>query len=293
MARSVLPGLMTMQLGSLPDSVGRYARVQARYGALLAARAHHAGEPGVPVSLRWSLNPVIGFPRAPFEVWRRTRKEEPTKAVLGAIARAAPATLALPNEAIELRFNAAPGPSGMIVEALSRDGKVLPGQRHVIASSQSYRFRAAGIAGIRLRGTGSISGIGAIVQREWANLPDWDRIEVVGFPFEPGELPTAAYDPAKQGWEAPALDGVDAALLRLGIAELLQLDPPAPSGLSAPSWPFPDPKTFLDVLRKQPLADVAECLLASDDTGFIRTIIHGKGVQDFEFRAGVMPPPGT
>ena len=114
----------------------RYARVQARYGALLAARAHHAGEPGVPVSLRWSLNPVIGFPRAPFEVWRRTRKEEPTKAVLGAIARAAPATLALPNEAIELRFNAAPGPNGMIVEALSRDGKVLPGQRHVIASSQ-------------------------------------------------------------------------------------------------------------------------------------------------------------
>ena len=37
---------------------------------------------------------------------------------------------------------------------------------------------------------------------------------------------------------------------------------------------------------------VAE-MLASDDTGFIRTIIHGKGVQDFEFRAGVMPPPGT
>jgi NAD(P)-dependent dehydrogenase (short-subunit alcohol dehydrogenase family) len=37
---------------------------------------------------------------------------------------------------------------------------------------------------------------------------------------------------------------------------------------------------------------VAE-MLASDDTGFVRTIIHGKGVQDFEFRAGVMPPPGT
>ena len=37
---------------------------------------------------------------------------------------------------------------------------------------------------------------------------------------------------------------------------------------------------------------VAE-MLASDDTGFVRTIIHGKGVQDFEFRSGVMPPPGT
>jgi NAD(P)-dependent dehydrogenase (short-subunit alcohol dehydrogenase family) len=37
---------------------------------------------------------------------------------------------------------------------------------------------------------------------------------------------------------------------------------------------------------------VAE-MLASENTGFVRTIIHGKGVQDFEFRAGVMPPPGT
>jgi NAD(P)-dependent dehydrogenase (short-subunit alcohol dehydrogenase family) len=37
---------------------------------------------------------------------------------------------------------------------------------------------------------------------------------------------------------------------------------------------------------------VAE-MLVSEDTGFVRTIMHGKGVQDFEFRAGVMPPPGT
>jgi NAD(P)-dependent dehydrogenase (short-subunit alcohol dehydrogenase family) len=34
-------------------------------------------------------------------------------------------------------------------------------------------------------------------------------------------------------------------------------------------------------------------MLASDDTGFIRTIAFGKGVQDFQFRSGVMPPPGT
>ncbi len=266
MPRSVLPGLMTMQLGSLPGSVGKYALVQQRFGAMLAARAQRAGEPGIPVSLRWSLNPVVGFPRSPFEVWRRVRHEEPTEPVLGVNRRTAPATLALPNEVIELRFDAAPGPNGMTIEALSRDGRVLPGQRHVIVSQQSCRFRAAGIAGVRLRGTGSISGIGAIVQSEWANLPDWIRIEVVGFPFEPGELPTAVYDPAKQGWEAPTHGGVAAALLRLGVAELLQLDPPTPSGLPVPSWPFPDPKIFLDVLRKGPLAHVAACLLSSDDT---------------------------
>jgi len=34
-------------------------------------------------------------------------------------------------------------------------------------------------------------------------------------------------------------------------------------------------------------------MLASDDAGLVRTIVKGRGVQDFEFRSGVMPPPGT
>lgn len=43
-------------------------------------------------------------------------------------------------------------------------------------------------------------------------------------------------------------------------------------------------------------AEVAEAvadMLASEETGLVRTIIKGKGVQDFEFRSGVMPAPGT
>jgi NAD(P)-dependent dehydrogenase (short-subunit alcohol dehydrogenase family) len=32
-------------------------------------------------------------------------------------------------------------------------------------------------------------------------------------------------------------------------------------------------------------------MLASEETGLVRTIVKGKGVQDFEFRRGVMPPP--
>ena len=46
-------------------------------------------------------------------------------------------------------------------------------------------------------------------------------------------------------------------------------------------------------LEPREVAEAVAEMLASEDTGFIRTIIHGKGVQDFEFRAGVMPPPGT
>jgi NAD(P)-dependent dehydrogenase (short-subunit alcohol dehydrogenase family) len=39
-------------------------------------------------------------------------------------------------------------------------------------------------------------------------------------------------------------------------------------------------------------AAVAE-MLAADATGLVRTIAYGKGARDFEFREGVMPPPGT
>lgn len=272
MPRLVVPDLMVLRLGSLPDAVGRWAQVEQQFGALLRGRSHDTREPGDPVSLRWALNPVLGFPRSPFEVWRRTRKEEPADAILGAAAApVAPATVALPSEVIELRFDASPGPGGLTVEALSRSGKVLPAQRLQFTTAQSGRFRAPGIAALRLGGAGSIGGIRAIVQADWANLPDWVRIEVVGLPFDTGELPIAAYDPAKQGWDAPALTGPEAARVRLGVAQLLQLDPPSPGGgLVAPPWPFPDPARFLDVLRKSPLADIADCLTNSDDTDPLR-----------------------
>ena len=43
-------------------------------------------------------------------------------------------------------------------------------------------------------------------------------------------------------------------------------------------------------------AEVAEAvaeMLAAPETGLVRTIIKGKGAEDFAFRSGVMPPPGT
>lgn len=270
MSRLVVPELLVLRLGALSDAfrAGRVGQVGQKFGPQLRKRAHDTREPGDPVSLRWVANPMLGFPRAPFEVWRRSRKEEPTNPLLGAAAPVAPATVPLPNEVIEIRFEAQPT-SGrtLTVEALSAAGKVLPGQLLSFTANQFGRFRAAGIAALRLSGQGTIATIGTLVQSDWANLPDWIRIEVVGFPFDPGQLPTAVYDPGKQGWEMPSLSGRDAARQRLGVAQILQLDPPAVGGgLVAPPWPFPDPATFLDVLRKGPLADIEQCLKVSDDT---------------------------
>lgn len=277
MPRIVNPDYLVLQLASLDDAfaAGRVKQVEAKLGPLLRRRKFDTREPGVPVSLRWALSPDLGFPRAPFEVWRRVRKEQPTAAVLGTgAAPQAPNRVTLSTEVIEIRFDARPVPGrSLTVEALALNGDTLPGQRLTFTSDQPGRFRGAGIARLQLSGAGRILNVAGLSQTDWANLPDWVRIEVVGFPFEPGTLPASSYDTsAAQGWEAASSQAPEAARIRLTMAQLLQLDPPpvGAGGLVPPPWPFPDPGTFLDVLGKGPGADIADCLVASDDTDPLR-----------------------
>ena len=94
MPRVVVPGFFVLRLGTLVEAhaAGRVADVYAKLGPLLQKRKHKTGEPGVPVSLRWLTNPILGFPRQPFEVWWRARKEEPSSAILGGASPVAPTT---------------------------------------------------------------------------------------------------------------------------------------------------------------------------------------------------------
>jgi len=249
------------------------------------------------VSLRWALNPAIGFPRSPFRVWRRARKEDPTTPVAGSSPRSAPATVSLSSQVIEIRFHAAPQPGRtLIVEALADNGNVLPGQRLSFAAPGDGRFRAAGISALRLLGDGQVSSVAGLPQNAYANLPDWTLIDVVGFPFAKGEIAAPEYDPIPQGRAAPSLDGIDAALFRLSAGQLLQRDPPAPGGgLVTPAWPFPDPATFLDVLRKAPLADIADCLLTSvdGDPSRIQALHQPTRTLDGIHQPGISTPTST
>ncbi len=224
------------------------------------------------VSLRWALNPAIGFPRAPFKVWRRARKEDPTTSVAGTAPRVAPSTVALSSQVIEVRFHAEPTPGRtLIVEALASNGKVLPGQHLNFTANGDGRFRAAGIGALRLRGQGTVTQIGGLPQTEYANKADWTLIDVVGFPYQKSEIGSPDYEPGPQGRAAPSLDGVDAALFRLRGGQLLQRDPSPPGGaLATPNWPFPDPERFLELLRTEPLADVTDCLVTSRDDDPLR-----------------------
>lgn len=242
-------------------------RLTAAMTATTAMTARAASDGRLAMSLRWALNPSIGFPRAPFKVWRRLRQEDPSTAVAGSAARQGPAVVDLSAQVLEVRFDAQPAPGRtFVVEALGFNGHVLPGQRLVFTSAGSGRFRAAGISALKLSSGGRVTGILGLPQHDYVNLPGWTLIDVVGFPFAKGEIGPPDYDPVPQGRAAPSLDGVDAALLRLTAGQLAQLDAPAPGGgLATPVWPFPDPRIFLDVLRKGPLPTIADCLTSSKD----------------------------
>jgi hypothetical protein len=238
------------------------------YGVLRLATLPSPSRDQLVFSLRWALNPVIGFPRAPFRVWRRERKEEPTTPVAGAQPRTAPATVPLAVPVIEIRFHADPQGGSLLVEGLGANGNVLPDQRLVFTAAGDGRLRYPGMTALRLTGHGEISAIGGLGATDYANRPDWQLFEVVGFPYRKGEIATPDYDPVPQGRAnpAPSLDGVDAALARLQTGQLMQQPPPPPgAGLAQPTWKFPDPKIFLEVLRKIPLVDVTQCLRNSDD----------------------------
>jgi len=72
--------------------------------------------------------------------------------------------------------------------------------------------------------------IRGVVQLELVNAPDWDLIQLVGLPFQPGEIAAPDYDPEPQGWP-PALltDGREFARFRLLTGQIL----PAQSCIAA------------------------------------------------------------
>ena len=260
-------------LGEISDDahdVGTHDATHLMTAALAPAAANTAPAAArgqLAMSLRWAVNPSVGFPRAPFKVWRRLRQEEPSTPVAGTAPRTGPATVNLSAQVLEVRFDAEPAPGRtMVIEAVGFNGHVLPGQRLAFTSAGAGRFRAAGISALKLSAGGRIVNVLGLVQHDYVNLPGWTLVEVVGFPFAKGEIGPPSYDPVPQGRAAPSLDGVDAALRRLTAGQLLQLDPPAPGGgLANPGWPFPDPQKFLDVLRKGPLPTISDCLTTSRD----------------------------
>ena len=278
--RRVLPQLFLLFAGGLDEAhQGKGTQTALELLKVGQPGAKRPDIPGTPVALRWVTIPDIGFPRTRFEVWRRPRLEKPDKLLFdGAVVVAGSvAVQGWPaGEMYEVHVSATPDPGATLtVDALDVHGHAIPGQRIAFTAPGRGGFRSPGIAALRVAGSGSVGAPRGTNQNELANAPDWQRIQVVGLPFDSGEVAPPDYDPAPQGYEPPSLGGLDAARLRLAISQVLRIPLP-PTGVTdipTPAWQAPDPAAFLNQLRDSSPALVPliqKCLSVSVDTDSAR-----------------------
>jgi len=232
--------------------------------------------PSLPVFLRWSTKPDIGFPRQPFKVYQRSRQPFASeKLVLGRQTVNGRVTFNWGDqEMYEILFSAQPDPGERLtIQARDRRGRHIPGQRiELIAPSGGLcQFRAPGIASLLVIGKGAISDISGVHQLTYANASNWELAQVVGFPFYDHEARPPVYNRELQGLAPASLQAVEAARMRLEIARAFHLPITDSSGLGVPTpdWPAPHPDRYLEWLRelREPalLRLIHECLQSTDD----------------------------
>jgi hypothetical protein len=251
---TVWPYVFTLRAASLVEAYRR--------GILntTVATRNTTSKLGIPVSLRWLTMPELGFPRRPFNVYRRGRRSIPS----GIIRNLLPAPVTV-NGTVDLpfsvganglmylvSFNVTPAVNQLIeVGAYDLYGNVLPGLEYDTIYASTNVFACPGIAGLRVFGTGTINQIQAVNEDDYANLPDWQLVQVVGLPSKKGELSTAYDDTIPQGYEFALTDGFTAAEERLLVTNVFR-DTPPPTGdptFPLPAWPSPNVAGYLSNLR--------------------------------------------
>jgi hypothetical protein len=219
------------------------------------------GDLGIPVDLRWVTLPELGFPREPFRVWRRARVNIPAndiQTLVGAPtqidgASDLPFPAASAGTIYMAAFEAAPTTGGVLVIApYDLRGMTIPGLLFEATYAQASLFICPGMAGLRVVGEGTMSIVLGVDQQSYANLPDWEIIQVVGLPTQPADNLGAAYASGeKQGFDIAATTGVIAAEERMALSHFFQAAPPASSDptFPVPAWPKSNPTQYIKNLR--------------------------------------------
>jgi hypothetical protein len=267
---------------------------------------------GIPVALRWMTKPELGIPRRPFNVYRRARQNVPASMVRNLLSGpvAVDGTVELPfstatNGLIYIvQFTLAPAPNGFM-EVLAFDfyGNPMPGLEFDTSVAVTYLFACPGMAGLRVSGAGTVNQIIGVNEDDYANLPDWQRIQVVGLPAKKGELGAAYDDTVPQGFESALTNGFVAAEERLLTADLVRGVPPDTGDptFPLPPWPPPVPTGYLNQLRSTShlFPMIARCLKNSADSDpakmqslYIETV-NVDGIKQANLPGATPGQPGT
>ncbi len=276
--RFVWPYAFTLQVLELVEAFrSGQTNDLVKVASLLPQGAPTGSALGVPAALRWSTLPWLGIPRQPFAVYRRRRLPLPSTVVKQLTAAPVPvngsADIPVANgSGLAYLVSVAATPSsggGLGVTAYDLFGHPLPGQNWETNAATTRLLVGPGIAGLRVTGSGTVGPVTGVAEDDYANLPDWQLTQVVGLPTRQGELAPHYDSAASQGYVAPSLPGLEAAELRLTIAELLRGQPQASpdAQFPLPAWPPSSPTGYLQNLcgPGNMLALIGECLAASVD----------------------------
>ena len=277
MSRFVWPYLFTLRAGSLIAASKNQNLPAVRDKFFAGSNGNNA------VALRWSSTPLLGFPREPFQVYRRQRGTiENTALVIVQTSATAVGTQPL-NISVLAAGDAAyvvlaavnvAASSSVSVQAIDANGLPIPNQSVLMTKSGVVEFRCPGITAVSVAGSGSIGPIEVVGENAYANLPDWAQIQTVGLPLLNNEI-GASYKTLPQGFWSnplapPSLTGVNAAVARTLITAALEVAPP-PTGIAdfpLPAWAQPNPAAYVNNIRKAGniVGMIEHCLQNSIDT---------------------------
>lgn len=277
MSRLVWPYFFTLRAGNLIAS--------SKDQNLPVVRAEYfpTSNGNTAIALRWSCTPNLGFPREPFQVYRRLRGSLEnlayvtvldTSTAITAQAQTFPTT-SDDDLAYIVLVNTTIGSTGSItIQAIDAKGLPIPNQQLTQTADVPVEFRCPGIAAVSISGSGSVDYIQVIGETVYANLADWAQIQTVGLPLLDSEIGTS-YRTQPQGFwvdplTPPVLDGVDAAVDRTFVTAELELGPPPTGIVDFPlaAWVQPDPTAYISDTRAAGglVPMIERCLENSVDT---------------------------
>lgn len=262
---------------------GKMQVINSEFSKLEYMRKIKLADDALPMGLRWNMHPEFGFPRKPFNVYRR----KSTYAGFTPVSLLTN-TVALNNSLSDFNF---PTGQEMYISAVSitltagqslvitpfdRDKKAMTGKSKTATASASFIFKCPFTAGFTITGTGTINSIAGISMQAMLDAKDWELIQIVGLPFKTGKVGGLGYDGDNQGFISALTDAETASLQRLKIGELLFTTPPSTGDPQVPDpvWLPVEAGRYLNNLfnATDSILDlINKCMSVSDDFSFFRT----------------------
>jgi hypothetical protein len=258
-----------MLLGCVTDWAALGAAQQQPGHPLELARERGLDSPRM-LQLRWFFDPALGYPRTPFTVWARRRKEaqvEPAEITATPLRLGTTTALQLDGAYPEVFVALGDGPGGFAYACHGMpNASPIVDVKPVAAGATTVRLSAPEIRVVVVPAGSSVDAVLA-QPNSAADDKHWEAIEIVGLPGD-GTHAAGTDLLAPQGLVNALTDPVSAALDRFRRgAPLYGWDTELEAGAAAPGWLLADPVAIVKVFQAEMLPDFVDMVdgaLATD-----------------------------